>query len=584
MHKIYSLFFFVFLTLVSCASNKPVAQAGPKSLKLSDATQRQFDYYYYEGLRKKDNQNADQAIELIRLCLAIDSTDAGAQSEMGQLYASIGSVDDAVKCLEKSVKYDPTNWWYNVRLITLHTNLKKWNRAIKLTNDLQQIYPDKEEVYGILATLYKETKEYDKAIAAYDRLEALTGIDGSLSIEKFQLYLLSNKPKKAISEIDKLISKYPTESRYRVLRGDIFMQQKMPAKAFEIYKSVLADDPQNAFVYVSLSEYYNAVNQPEKAMESTVSALKNEQMDVETKMVILGQSVEKLIQDSTKLGDTETLFKLLVDRYPLEEQVHGYYAVFLQYCKRNTEAISELETMLNINPKNEQSWMRLIQLYMVDQDYNQIMTVTGRAIVSLPNVPNWYFYRGFAQYQQADYRGALSTYEAALPLITAEQAGLKSDFYSQIADIHYKLEEKDSAFVYYEKALAANPKNIMVMNNYAYYLSLVKSELKKAESMSAKTVELEPKNSTYLDTYAWILYQQANYSLAKFYIEKAVDNLPKGEDPGIILEHYGDILWMNSKDDGKDDAKALDMWNKSYNAGNKTEELKLKIENKGWKR
>ena len=121
------------------------------------------------------------------------------------------------------------------------------------------------------------------------------------------------------------------------------------------------------------------------------------------------------------------------------------------------------------------------------------------------------------------------------------------------------------------------------MNNYAYYLSLEKAELKKAERMSAKTVELEPKNSTYLDTYAWILYQQGNYSLAKFYIEKAIDNLAKQEDHGVIMEHYGDILWMNSKD-AENDGKALEMWQKSYDAGNKTEEIKQKIENKGWKR
>jgi len=171
-----------------------------------------------------------------------------------------------------------------------------------------------------------------------------------------------------------------------------------------------------------------------------------------------------------------------------------------------------------------------------------------------------------------------------MPLITVEQAELKSYFYAQIADIYFKFEKKDSAFVNYEASLAANPKNIMVMNNYAYYLSLDKKDLKKAERMSSKTVELEPKNSTYLDTYAWILYQQGNYSLAKFYIERAIENLSKDEEGGVVLEHYGDILWMNSKDNGKDDAKALELWQKSYNSGNKTEELKLKITNKGWKR
>jgi len=212
------------------------------------------------------------------------------------------------------------------------------------------------------------------------------------------------------------------------------------------------------------------------------------------------------------------------------------------------------------------------------------LATTASAIENLPKLPIWYFYRGIAQFQLADYREALASYQTGLPLITAEQSDLKSDFYSQIADIYFKLEKKDSAFVNYEASLAANPKNIMVMNNYAYYLSLDKTDLKKAERMSSKTVELEPKNSTYLDTYAWILYQEGNYSLAKFYIERAIDNMPKNEDSGVILEHYGDILWMNGKDTGKDDAKALEMWKKSYDAGNKTDTLKDKITNKGWKR
>jgi len=99
----------------------------------------------------------------------------------------------------------------------------------------------------------------------------------------------------------------------------------------------------------------------------------------------------------------------LVDRYPLEEQVHGYYAVFLQLRKRNVEAISELESMLNINPKNEQTWFQLIQLYLADRNYQQLMDVTARAIENLPQVPQWYFYRGITQFQLKEYEAALKT-------------------------------------------------------------------------------------------------------------------------------------------------------------------------------
>ena len=581
MRKKYYLFIILVFVLSSCTAAKKIVVKSPTIPRISESTQRQFDYYFYEGLKQKDNQQYDQAIETFRMCLAIDSLDAGAQSETGLLYAAAGMNDKALDCLEKAVKIDPANWWYNVQLISMYSDLKNWKRAIELTVNLQKKYPEKDDVYSMLATFYKETKEYDKAIAAYDKLESLNTITETVSFEKFQLYILSNKAQKGVAEIDKLINKYPTESRYKVLRGDIFMQQKMPAKAFEIYQNVLKDDPQNAYVYVSLSEYYKSVNKPDKAMESIVSALKCEQLDVDTKVTVLGQYVEKLVQDSTKLGETESLFKLLVERYPLEEKVHGYYAVFLQYQKRNAEAISELETMININPKNDQTWIRLIQMYSLTKDFNQILTLTNRAIENLPKLPVWYFYKGIAQFQLADYKNALVSYQKGLPLIAPEQAALKSDFYAQMADIYYKLEQKDSAFVNYERSLAVNPKNNMVMNNYAYYLSLEKTQLKKAERMSAKTVELEPKNSTYLDTYAWILYQEANYSLAKFYIERAVENLTKEEEPGIILEHYGDILWMSGPEN---ESKAMETWQKSYDDGNKTEALKLKITNKGWKR
>lgn len=581
--KYYLCLLFVF-AIISCSTTRKTVVETPVQVHLSDSIKRQFDYYFYEGLNQKDNQEYDQALETFHLCLAIDSMDAGVQSETGILYALLGFNNNAIQCLENAIKIDPSNWWYNIQLISMYSDLKNWKRVIEITNNLQKLYPNKEEVYTMLANFYKETKEYEKAIIAFDKLESLNGINESTSFEKFQLYILLNKPQKGVAEIDKLINKYPTETRYKVLRGDIFMQQKMPDKAFEIYQKVLKDDPENPYVYVSLSEYYKSANQPDKAMESIVSALKSDQLDVETKVSVLGQYVQKLAQDSTKLIETESLFKLLVDRYPMEEQVHGYYAVFLQYQKRNSEALSELETVININPKNDQTWLRIIQIYIADKSFKQILSVTDKAIENLPKLPIWYYYRGIAQYQLEDYHGALKSYQKGLPLITNDQADLKSDFHAQIADIYFKLEKKDSAFANYEASLTANPKNIMVMNNYAYYLSLDKTDLKKAERMSSKTVELEPKNSTYLDTYAWILYQEANYTLAKFYIESAIDNLTKDEEPGIILEHYGDILWMNSKDSGKEDAKALEIWQKSYNSGNKTEELKQKITNKGWKR
>ena len=79
------------------------------------------------------------------------------------------------------------------------------------------------------------------------------------------------------------------------------------------------------------------------------------------------------------------------------------------------------------------------------------------------------------------------------------------------------------------------------VNNYAYYLSENGEQLSKAEQMSYKTIKAEPKNATYLDTYAWILYMMGRYSEAMIYIDQALQNLDESQDNTVIREHADKI-------------------------------------------
>jgi len=569
----------IFLSVCLCllAAQLPAREKQRKDVQksLSSAEQKKFDYYFYEGVKLKEDKKYDEALETFNACYAIDSLDAGVNGETGVLYASVGMTDEAERRLLKALDGDPGNWWYHLQLVNLYVAVKKPEKALSIAQLMQKSFPKKDDTYSILSTLYKQSGQFQKSIDAYNKLEQINGIDESVSYEKYQLYMLLKKPKNAIAEIDRLIAKYPTESRYQVLRGDIYMQQNMPDKALGIYQNVLETDPENGMVYLSLSEYYKAANEPAKALEAIVGALKSDKLPVETKTGILGEYIQKLSADTATIDETESLFKLLVEKYPLEEQVHSYYATFLQFRHRNAEAEGELETMLTINPKNEQTWLQLIQMNMEAKKYDKTLDITKKAIAQQPENPVWYFYKGITEFQLNDYKSSLESNQKGLTFVKSEQFVLKSNLYAQIGDIYFKQSEKEKAFENYNKALDANPNNVFVMNNYAYYLSLEKRDLGKAERLSAKTVEAEPKNSTYLDTYAWVLFQEGNYSLAKLYIQMAVDNLGKEEEPGVVYEHCGDIFWKNNEPE-----KALDMWKKSYDAGNKTDTLKKKIETK----
>lgn len=112
--------------------------------------------------------------------------------------------------------------------------------------------------------------------------------------------------------------------------------------------------------------------------------------------------------------------------------------------------------------------------------------------------------------------------------------------YEAVADIYHARGQEKETFAVYERALTVDPGCCPVLNNYAYYLSLRKSKLKKALKMSARTIEIEPDNATYLDTYGWILYLLGRPEEAKPYFKHAM--IYGGKDSAVVLEHYAIVL------------------------------------------
>ena len=64
--------------------------------------------------------------------------------------------------------------------------------------------------------------------------------------------------------------------------------------------------------------------------------------------------------------------------------------------------------------------------------------------------------------------------------------------------------------------------------------------MKKALDMSRITIEKEPDNATYLDTYAWILHLMGLDLEAKAHFKHAM--IHGGKESGVILRHYATVL------------------------------------------
>jgi Tfp pilus assembly protein PilF len=126
-----------------------------------------------------------------------------------------------------------------------------------------------------------------------------------------------------------------------------------------------------------------------------------------------------------------------------------------------------------------------------------------------------------------------------------------------MGDIMHQKGMDREAFAAYDSCLVWKDDNIGCLNNYAYYLSEKGVRLDEAERMSYRTIKAEPKNATYLDTYAWILFMQKRYNEAKTYIDQTLEY--DNDSSAVLLEHAGDIYYHTG-----DVEEAVNYWRNAY--------------------
>ncbi|MDR0574588.1 MAG: tetratricopeptide repeat protein [Tannerella sp.] len=566
------LILFQTVCVIPYAYAKEKEKENPKQ-RLSAAEQRKLDYFFYEGLKLKNAEKFDSSFEMFRHCLEIDSTSSAALFELSSYYIQLNRPEKAVALMKKTIAYTPDNQEYRSTLATLLFNLGMFGEAAEEYEILTGISPEKPELNYFLAESYTRMGEIEKAIDTYNALENVVGMHEALSMEKYQLYMTLEQPEKAFSELKKLADKFPMESRYPIILGDLYLQQNDNNQALKYYNKAREMDPESPYYPVSMANYYEKTGQGDSAKQQINSALVNERLDVNTKLNILARYIVQLQRSKQDIDGASALFQTLLEQHPDESRLKLAYGEYLATQGKFDEARFQYQLVTESEPENISAWQQLLRLSLRTENMDEVIHICKKCQEIFPDAMEFHFYMGIAYYQKKEYQTTIEIYTSAIPLIPAENTALISDFYGQIGDTYFKIKETDKAFNAYEEALKYNDKSITVLNNYAYYLSLLKKDLTKAERMSALCIKMDPDNATYIDTYAWIFFVQGNYPLAKIYIEQALSK--DRTNSAELIDHYGDILYMSGEKE-----KAVEQWKKAKELGKKTATLDRKIAEK----
>ena len=563
----------------SCGSSTKTASNSSRGVKpavtrrvLSYNDEQRFKYFYLGAVDQQMKGNYAGAFDLLNHCQEINPDAAEVYFMRSAYHALLNNDSLSLADIQKAAELNPQNNVYLERLAGAYIGSGKYDEAIEAYEKLYANNHDRDDVLNVLIRLYGQQKDYDNMLQTINRLENLEGSSEEITLARMRVYSLKGDKQAELAELKDLSKKHPNDMNYRVMMGNWLLQNELPADALKEYEYVLAQEPDNLMAQMSMLDYYNAIGQDSLAAELQEKLVVSPSTPLNSKMTLMRGIVNSNEQQGGDSTEVLRIFRHILAQPQKTSDMWELQAAYMSLKQMPQDSIdNSLRGALEVAPDNAGVRLQLIQSKWKEQLFDDVISLCKPALEYNPDEMAFYYFLGLAYFQKDEKDKALHTFQLGVSQINSESnKEIVSDFYAIMGDILHEKGREQEAYVAYDSCLQWKDDNLGALNNYAYYLSEKGKDLQKAEKMSYRTIKAEPKNSTFLDTYAWILFMQERYEEANIYIEQAVQNDSTVSD--VILEHAGDISAKlgNIK-------KAVEWWEKARDAGGNSKVLIRKI-------
>lgn len=554
-------------------SSKTKSTRGDQSIEPDQMTPRvdtRFQEAFFQAQLEKAKENPKKAYALFQECLKIDPKSAAIHYELGRLEMEVfNNPDDALIHAKAAVAADKENPWYHRLLADTYMAQNKFDLAAKSYREVQRINPDDQESLYSQANALLNAGKISDAIAVYDILEKKSGPYEELSMQKHQLYLHTGNKQKAGEELENLAEAFPEEPRYWALVAQYYQSINNVEKAKYATEQMIKYGGDNGQVHFQLSAMYAASNDDKKSFDEMKLAFASTDVNVDQKVSVLLRYFSLIERDVKYREPAFELLEILEKTHTKEAKTYSIYGDFLYHSEKPEEALIKYRKAAELNPSVQVVWEQILIIEGELQDFDKMLVDSQSALELFPTLPQFYLFNGIAHQQKNNYTKAIAAYRVGKDLVI-EDDELMMRFYSYLGEAYHKQGDNPKSDEAFDKALKIDGKNIFVLNNYAYYLAVRNEKLEKAAQMAKKANELAPNQSSFEDTYAWVLFQQGKYSEALEWIRKSISHTkPSGE----LLEHYGDILYKNG-----DTAGAIEQWKNAKASGSTGKLIDQKIQ------
>ncbi len=345
---------------------------------------------YYSGRDAPERYN--EALKVFRDVVARDPEFAPGELALGDLLYRSGKADrgrylEARAPLEKYVQLnpeDPRGWSLLGRTLA---QLGERDAAFDDLNKAERLGDKTKEMYTIRARLNVDRKNWDEALADYDRGHP----EPEDELRVAQLWVFKNEPARAESLYRAIIQADSTSGNGKFALGELGKlryRAKDYSAAIPLFQRRIALDPNNdeAYYYMGLS--YKELKRYPEALEAlrTAARLADSRADRHFWLGIMYAQLDstagatRAFNRVVELDSTGTNKNSAIAWRQL-----GYYDLL---ARNHSEAIRKLNRAVAISPQDVQSWIWLGQAFQNSGEKAKACEAYRKALEIDPNQPD----------------------------------------------------------------------------------------------------------------------------------------------------------------------------------------------------
>ena len=529
----------------------------------------QASLFYLEGIKSNVLEgDSARAKAWFKKVLEIDSTHSPSLYELASLMA-LDQPEEALQYSLKANAIDTANTWYKMQLGRLLIATQRYDSALTLYDQLIRMNPNDPDNYRLKALLYDQLGQPEKALEVLETAENRFGIIELLASHKVQLLLNTQQFDRAMAEARMLVETFPYNEDNYVVLAELYAMMNMNNLAQENYDKALSINPNSMRALASLNDFYKRQNDNVRFLETASKLFRLKEFPLETKLKFyeeLFQNPSFVRNNFIQMGE---LVRTLAITYPEDLRTLELYAKYLIAGGSIEQALQLYKSHVTDSIPQKQIFNDIIGMEAYLKRADSVDKYTTIALERLPEDAELRLQKAsVTAYMLEKPQEAIPLFEEALKY--AKTDSLRSVIYGAIGDNYHTLGDDRKCFKAYDKGMKLDTTNVSIYNNYSYFLSLRNERLDKALEWAQKAVRLDPNNPTFLDTYAWVLYQLGRYEEARIPMRQAI-SLDSDNNKELYV-HYGDILYKLG-----DRFMASYYWKKALENGYDAQEIENRL-------